>query len=196
MNWFKIAKYICRGIDGINRNFFWEDNYGNNGNQYWLQNIASDNISSPKCNGGLGIWKYEDTNVLFNKGWKILSQPGSICVKLVKAIYLKNNSSNLLTINEASSAFNSLKSILNQRYLLKKCLFWIFDSENCIKFCHDIWMDDSPLNNRIRSNEEEFINHQARVNDFIDNTKKWQLKSEEYTTRWYYWSNKSYSHSD
>lgn len=65
MNWFKIPKYICRYISGINRNFFWKDNCENNSKQHHLQTLASDKIYCPKCKGGLAIRKIEDMNAAF-----------------------------------------------------------------------------------------------------------------------------------
>lgn len=55
MNWFKLAKYICWDIDSLNRNFFRKDNCDTTRSRHRLETPASDKISVPKCDGGLGI---------------------------------------------------------------------------------------------------------------------------------------------
>lgn len=59
--------------------------------------------------------------------------------------------------------------------LVRKVYVWILGNENCINFWYDIWMNKSPLINKIRPDKQEFVYNQAKVNGFIDTTKKWQL---------------------
>lgn len=54
MNWFKFPKYVCKGIDKINRYFFWNNNYDNTiAHKHKLHNLAWDKICRPKCEGDL-----------------------------------------------------------------------------------------------------------------------------------------------
>lgn len=100
ISWFNIPKYACKEIDNINRNFFWQNNCNNNAEHYTIHSTSRDKIYRHKCQGGLGISKTEDTNVVFlaKQGWKILSQPDNIWVKVVKSKYLKTISIFLSTL--------------------------------------------------------------------------------------------------
>lgn len=58
----------------------------------------------PKCEEGLGIRKTEDVNTAFltKQGWKILTQPVNIWVRLVKAKYFNKGNNSFLTCNKSS----------------------------------------------------------------------------------------------
>lgn len=44
-----------------------------------------------------------------------------------------------------------------------------------MNFWYDVWMDESPLINKVRPHKENYINKDAKVSDFIDQTKRWRL---------------------
>lgn len=81
----------------------------------------------------------------------------------------------LITSLELRKPFQLL--MLGKMYLVREIylevLFGFLVIEKCVNLWHAIWMDASPLINRIRSHKEEFINSQAKVSELIDNTKKW-----------------------
>lgn len=48
-------------------------------------------------------------------------------------------------------------------------------NDNKINIWHDIWMEDSPLFDKVIDGKENYVNHEAKVSEFIDSTKRWQL---------------------
>lgn len=62
MNWFKVPKYICKEIDKINKNFFWNKHIDEEGNST-IPMIVWDKICRPKYERGLGIGKTEDADL-------------------------------------------------------------------------------------------------------------------------------------
>lgn len=62
MNWFRIPIYVCKNINNLNKNFFWNDNCNNNSGHHTIHTISWDKIYRPKCEGGLDIRKAEDSD--------------------------------------------------------------------------------------------------------------------------------------
>lgn len=77
MNWFCLPKSICKDIDSVNRNFFWQDNCAITQSSNPIHMISWNKICHPKCVEGLGILKTEDLNMsyLAKEGWKTPTQP-------------------------------------------------------------------------------------------------------------------------
>lgn len=71
---------------------------------------------------GLGIRRTEDANVSFlaKQGWKVLTRPGNIWVKLVRAKYLNNSSSTFFKVTKSPSALNAWENNLGKKKLLQK----------------------------------------------------------------------------
>lgn len=42
-------------------------------------------------------------------------------------------------------------------------------------FWYDYWMNESPLIYKLLPNTDDFINHQAKVTDFVTTNKHWNL---------------------
>lgn len=59
--------------------------------------------------------------------------------------------------------------------MLRKGIQWITGNRETINFWYDNWMEDSPLVNKIQLNNENLVNSQARVSDFISSNKHWYL---------------------
>lgn len=68
--------------------------------------------------------KTEDVNAAFlaNQEQKILTQSNNICAKVVKGKYLHNDPNSFLTSHKSLLASNAWKSILDNRYQVKKGL--------------------------------------------------------------------------
>lgn len=63
-------------------------------------------------------------------GWKFFIQLEIRWVRLVKAMYLTNNTNNFLKVNTSPSTSNAWKDILNQRNLLKSSCLDSWEREN------------------------------------------------------------------
>lgn len=75
MNWFKFQSTNATKLI-TNNHFFWHNNTNKDdrNRHSTIQAIAWENISLPKCEGGLGIKKPEDANASFvvKQDWKFL----------------------------------------------------------------------------------------------------------------------------
>lgn len=57
----RLPRFVCDGIDDINRTFLWEDSMG----ERKLHTVKWDLIYRPKSHGGLGIRKMREVNNAF-----------------------------------------------------------------------------------------------------------------------------------
>lgn len=57
------------------------------------------------------------------------------------------------------------------RYLLKNGVYWIHVNDKRIKFRHEIWIEESPLIDKILEDLRPKITASTKVNYFIDNKK-------------------------
>lgn len=66
MTWFKLCQiYICKEINKVNRDFFWNDKCDNNNEKHKLYSLSWDKICGPKCERGLGVRCLEDINTAY-----------------------------------------------------------------------------------------------------------------------------------
>lgn len=66
--------------------------------------VSGYKICGPKCDGGLGIKKFQDINAakLGKLGWKILKDPDNLWVKVVSVKYLTKK--NFMEVRKAGNA--------------------------------------------------------------------------------------------
>ncbi|CAL9011969.1 unnamed protein product, partial [Prunus brigantina] len=88
MNIFKFPTALCKEIDSILAGFWWGQN-GDNRKLYW---INWDTHGQPKQEGGMGFRNLHEFNLalLAKQGWRILMEPQSLWVKVLKGRYFPN----------------------------------------------------------------------------------------------------------
>ena len=81
----KFPLLTCQEIDKIVRDFVWSST--ENGRHMHL--VRWDEVCKAKCQGGLRLRKAEDVNkiLLMKLGWRFLSNPSALWVRLLKAKY-------------------------------------------------------------------------------------------------------------
>ena len=86
MSCFKCPTNMINKMEALRRNFFWGSSS--------VDPIAWNDICKPKNKGGLGIRLFSCYNkaALSKLGWKILTDPNNLWVKIIKAKYLRNSS--------------------------------------------------------------------------------------------------------
>lgn len=86
----KFPLLICKEINKTIHNFVW----GSSKNNRKMHLVSWEEVCKPKCCGGLGLRKAEGANkILFMKlGWRFLSNPDALWIKLLKAKYVKTDS--------------------------------------------------------------------------------------------------------
>lgn len=76
-------------MDKKSRDFLWHNNMDPDSNHTSLTLVSLDKICRPKCEGDLGIRKYQYINAakLAKLGWKVLTNPENLWVQMVSAKY-------------------------------------------------------------------------------------------------------------
>ena len=96
--------------------------------------ITWDGVCMLKSNGRIGLRKMDVINKEFQRkhAWKILTNVDSICVRIMRTKYLKNQDFLLYSIRQTYSPI--WNSIMNCRQLLRKGMIWKASEGNEISF--------------------------------------------------------------
>ncbi|CAN1744197.1 LINE-1 retrotransposable element ORF2 protein [Linum perenne] len=154
---FQLPRTTLKQMDGIVGRFWWAGD-GEKKSIHW---VAKHDVQRPKCQGGMGFRNFEDFNLAFlaKMGWKILTQPESLWVRLLKALYFPN--SDFMMAKKGSKTSWLWNSILAGREaLLKGCRRNIGNG-------HDTWLDDPwiPDTDDFRCHPSVMV--RCKVSDFI-----------------------------
>lgn len=92
--------------------------------------ISWNKVCSPKCEGGLGIRKVQDVNMVLSAklGWKVVKDPNNLWVRVVFAKYLGKGG--FFEVKKSANATRMWKYVLTNRYLLKKGISWCLGNGN------------------------------------------------------------------
>jgi hypothetical protein len=85
MSCFWFSKKQCKNLRAVSSNFWWGDTQ----EQRKVHWVAWDKMCKRKDQGGLGFRDYECFNQAFlaKQGWRLLTDPDSLCAKVLKARY-------------------------------------------------------------------------------------------------------------
>ena len=85
MNCFLIPKGLCDEIEGMIRNFWW----GQRKEEKKIAWVSWKKMCKAKSNGGMGFRNFQAFNLamLAKQGWRLLSNPDSLCAKILRARY-------------------------------------------------------------------------------------------------------------
>lgn len=88
MSCFLILKGLCEEIEGMIRRFWW----GQRQEESKIAWVSWAKMCKSKSNGGMGFWNFQAFNLamLAKQGWRLLTNPGSLCAKVYKARYYPN----------------------------------------------------------------------------------------------------------
>jgi hypothetical protein len=88
MGFFDVTKSICNQISTMICRYWWSQREGSH-KIHWL---CRDKMIRPKSEGGLGFRDIHAFNLamLAKQGWRLLSDPDSLCARILKAKYLQN----------------------------------------------------------------------------------------------------------
>ncbi|WCJ29809.1 Retrovirus-related Pol polyprotein from type-1 retrotransposable element R2 [Euphorbia peplus] len=136
MSSFALPITFCLELQQMIRKFWWGKEEGSKGRS-WIQ---WNKLCLPKCQGGLGFRWLESFNLAFlaKQGWRLLTQPDSLCARILKAKYYPNS-----TFLRASIGINpsyTWRSILKGRPILEKGLCWRVGNGQSINIWEDNWI--------------------------------------------------------
>jgi hypothetical protein len=129
MSCFLFTKNQCKKLSSISSNFWW----GAKDGQRKVHWIGWDRMCKRKENGGLGFRDFECFNqaLLAKQGWRLITDPDSLCSCVLKARYFKEG--DFLTANCPKRASYTWRSIVHGRELLREGLVWWIGSGESIK---------------------------------------------------------------
>jgi hypothetical protein len=160
MSCFQLSKKMCKQLSSISANFWW----GDTEDQKKVHWIGWPKMCRSKRRGGLGFRDYECFNQAFlaKKGWRIITHPGSLCAKVLKARYFKD--AEFLTARCPKRASYTWKGIVHGRELLQAGLIWRVGDGASITIGEDNWIPRAGARRPLGRREEGCPN---RVQDLI-----------------------------
>ena len=171
MSIFKFPKTTCKAINSSLANFWWGS--GNSNGIHWKKWEA---LGLPKEEGGLGFRCMSDFNsaLLAKQGWRIISNPDALWVKILKHRYFPNCS--FLEASTGSSPSWVWSSLLHGRATLIPGLYWKVGNGSNINIWNDSWIPSLATRNLISLHHST---PQPRlVSDLIDrDSMSWNLTS-------------------
>lgn len=89
MSCFRFPKKLCRNLSSISSNFWWGATNGAR-KVHW---VGWDKVCVGKRSGGMGFRDLEAFNqaLLAKQGWRILTNPDSLCARVLRTRYFKDS---------------------------------------------------------------------------------------------------------
>lgn len=160
MSCFQLTKKQCKQLSSVSSNFWWGDSEGRK-KVHW---IGWDRMCKSKQAGGMGFRDYGCFNQAFlaKQGWRLLTDPDSLCSKVLKGRYFRDGE--FLDASCPKRASFTWKGIIHGRDLLKEGLVWRIGDGSQVRVWNDNWIPRTgakyPLGSLLEDKPE-------RVQDFI-----------------------------
>ncbi|CAL8137935.1 unnamed protein product [Prunus armeniaca] len=163
MNIFKFPTSICKEIDYVLAGFWWGQN-GDNRKLHW---INWDTFGQPKHEGGMGFCNLHEFNLalLAKQCWRILMEPQSLWVKVLKGRYFPNV--NFLEAKKSGRTSWAWASLLEGRDILLRGAHWQVMNRAHIRLWVDRWLPNSP-NGAPCLHSNETLDQNLRVEAIIN----------------------------
>ncbi|CAH9131175.1 unnamed protein product [Cuscuta epithymum] len=162
---------ICDRIDQLDRDFLW----GHNDGTRKIHLVNWDAVCKPKDLGGLGIRKAQDNYLALvaKLGWEIMMGFQKLWVQIMKAKYIKKNSS-FWEIEKKGGSSHTWRDILRSKNIIRNGLGWQVGNGERISFWFDLWVRDKPLHEELGSPLAASA-HQVKVADLLMNNRDWNI---------------------
>jgi hypothetical protein len=102
--------------------------------------IGWDKMCRSKSDGGLGFRDYKVFNqaLLAKQGWRLVTDPNSLCARVLKARYFRNG--DFMEAKCPKRASFTWRGILHGRELLRKGLIWRIGDGTKVSAWNDQWI--------------------------------------------------------
>jgi hypothetical protein len=169
MSTFKIPSKICDRMDATIRRFWWKNGSNTRHFTAW-KNWES--LCQPRHCGGMGFRKFKEMNValLTKMAWLVASNNEKLCVKVLKAKYVRNN--DWLRGNKVRSASWVWRSIENCSSLISKGRCLSVGSGQSINVWMEPWVPGA-VNFKPTPRMEEARDTPMVVANLIDPLTRW-----------------------
>ena len=161
MSCFDLTKNLCDDISRMICRFWWAQQ-SNEHKMHWL---SKETMCTRKEDGGLGFRNLHLFNLamLARQGWRILSNPDSLCARVLRAKYFPDG--DLLKVKEGPGISYSWRSIIRGVQALKKGLIWRVGDGTQINIWLDPWIPDGVTRRPITPRGQTLL---TRVSELID----------------------------
>jgi hypothetical protein len=136
MSCFYLTKTLCEQISTMICRYWWSQQ--DKDKMHWL---SWEMLTKPKSEGGLGFRDLYRFNLamLARQAWRMLTNPNSLCARVLKARYFPSTS--LLEATVAPGISYSWHSILRGVQLLKEGLIWRIGCGTEVNIWSDPWLN-------------------------------------------------------
>ena len=170
MSCFKLTKKVCKGLVSCMAKYWWTSSLDRN-SMHWK---AWDTLATPKEKGGMGFRDLELFNValLGKHGWRLLTNPQSLCARVLKGRYFPSCDFMQATVPRFSSAM--WRAIIAGRDALQVGLIKCVGDGTTISIWDDKWiLGTISMAPTVRSGNTQL----NLVSDLIDDA-NWTWKSD------------------
>lgn len=158
MTYFLIPKQICYLMDKYQRHFWWsQQNHENRIN--W---ISWRKLRCPISGGGMIFRDLHLVNLalLAKQRWRLLSNPNSLWVRLLKSIYFPH--SDFLHVPRKKVGSWGWNSLMVGREVIKKGCMWMIKDGESIALWNDPWIKTLP-NRRLSSPPSNLVSLKVKI---------------------------------
>jgi hypothetical protein len=136
MSCFDLTKTLCEQMGSMICRYCWAQHEKEN-KVHWL---SWDILTKPKSEGGLGFRDLYGFHLamLAKQVWRMLTNPDSLCAKVLKAKYFPTTS--ILQVVPSSGMSYTWRSILKGLELLREGVIWRIGDGNNINIWSDPWL--------------------------------------------------------
>lgn len=161
MSCFKLSKKTCKKIISVVAQYWW----GGDGVKRKMHWKKWQDIAVPKCVGGMGFRDLQLFNkaMLAKQGWRLLTNPESLCARVLRGKYY--NGKDFMTATRRRGSSHTWRAILFGREALELGLIKRVGDGESIKIWDDPWI---PANYNYKTLVK--LPHAAvnRVNELLD----------------------------
>ena len=137
MSCFDLTKTLCEQMSSMICRFWWAQQ-DNENKTHW---ISWEKMTTPKKEGGLGFRDLYGFNfaMLARQAWRMLTNPDSLCARVLKAKYFANTS--ILEAQAKPGISYTWRSILKGVELMKDGIIWRVGDGSSINIWTDPWLN-------------------------------------------------------
>jgi hypothetical protein len=136
MSCFKLTKKVCKSFSSITGRYWWSSSLDRK-SVHW---VSWKDLAKPKVKGGMGFRDLELFNVslLGKHGWRLMTNPSSLCARVLKDRYYPHSEFLQATIPARSSA--TWRAIVAGREALQLGLLKRIGSGRSVNVWQDAWI--------------------------------------------------------
>ena len=161
MGVFQIPKKLCKEMTDAMSSFWWGDTEDHR-RMHWM---AWWHMCIPKKDGGMGFRDLHSFNLamLAKQSWRLISQPDSLCARVLKAKYYPN--CNILKASPKKGSSFTWQSIMAGLNTFKRGHIWRVGNGESINIWEDHWVPGSPSRMIITPRQQVIL---RTVDELID----------------------------